>query len=324
MTSTTLPENSTNVRSRFQRRLPTWVKFAGLRLRLGLTSAFAPTRAADLAARLFSTPPRHAHTARERELLATGVRFEVGSGCGPLAAWRFGRHDRPAVVASHGWGGRGAQWRAFVPALLEEGYQVVVFDHAGHGLSAGRESTLVHFIDGLDAVIGALEQRGVSVAALLGHSLGAAAVGSWLHRSGRDIPAILVAPPASVLRYSRLFARQLGIPERVRRAMQERLERRLGRPWSDFELPGSVAGARSRALVIHDAEDPEVPFSAGLGVARAWRGASLLRTRGLGHRAILRDPQVVRDAIEFLARRMVFAPPPAEGARVFHAPAPIA
>jgi hypothetical protein len=199
-----------------------------------------------------------------------------------------------------------------------------VFDHVGHGMSEGRDSTLVHFIDGLDAVVRHLQIQGVRIAALLGHSLGAAAVGSWLNGSGRDIPAILVAPPASVLRYSHLFARRLGIPEKVRRVMQERLERRIGRPWTDFELPAAVAEARSRALVIHDAHDSEVAFSAGLGVARSWPGAALLRTHGLGHRAILRDPQVVRDAIDFLERRVVFAPPPPEGARPFHAPSPIA
>ena len=326
MSPTTLTVNSTNVRryEASRRRLPTWMTLAPVRVKLGVASLLAPGCAADIAARLFCAPPRHAHTARERELLAAGSRFDVTVGFTRIAAWRFGRADRPAIVASHGWGGRGAQWRAFVPALLEEGYQVVVFDHAGHGHSEGHESTLVHFIDALDAVLREVEAQGVEIAALLGHSLGAAAVGAWLHRTGRDIPAVLLAPPSSVLRYSRLFARQLGIPERVRRVMQERIERRIGRPWTDFELPGSVANARSRALVIHDADDAEVPFAAGLGVARAWRGASLLRTQGLGHRAILRDPQVVRDALDFLQRRMVFAPPPQEGARVFHAPAPLA
>ena len=324
MAPTTLTGNSTNVRRYRAPRVAAWLSLAPLRAKLALASVFAPGQAADMAARLFSTPPRHAHTARERELLSTGARFDVTVGFNRLSAWRFGRPDRPAVVASHGWGGRGGQWRAFVPALVEEGYQVVVFDHVGHGMSEGEDATLVSFIDGLDAVIRHLQARGVRIAALLGHSLGAAAVGSWLNRSGRDIAAVLIAPPASVLRHSHHFARRLGIPEKVRRAMQERLERRIGRPWTDFELPGAVAGARSRALVIHDAHDGEVPFSAGLGVARSWPAAAFLRTDGLGHRAILRDAQVVRDALDFLQRRTVFAPPPPEGARVFHAPSPIA
>ena len=308
--------NSTNVRNAFA--------YAWTRLSFAITAALAPAKAVENAARLFATPPRHSHTARELELLSTGARYAVASAYGPLAAWRFGRADRPAVVLVHGWGGRGAQLRAFVPALLEAGFQVVLFDHPGHGYSAGDESSLVHFVAGLEAVIAEAEARAVKVAGILGHSLGAAAIGSWLDQSRRELRAVLVAPPTSVERYSGHFARRLGISETVRRAMQERFERRLGRRWSDFELPQAVAHVRAAALVIHDASDREVPYSSGLALARAWKGARLVRTEGLGHRMILRDATVVRDAVDFLGARVVFAPPPAPGERrAFAAPAPI-
>ena len=314
--STIPAQNSTNVRHAM---LHAWT-----RLHLAVTAAFAPARAVDTAARLFSTPPRFEHTARELELLSTGTRYSVASAYGPLAAWRFGRTDRPVAILVHGWGGRGAQLRAFVPALLEAGYQVVLFDHVGHGYSPRGQSTLVHFLAGLEAVVADVESQGGKVAALVGHSLGAAAVGTWLNQTRRDVRAVLIAPPTSVERYSGHFARRLGIPEKVRRAMQERFERTLGRRWSEFELPHGVANARAEALVIHDAGDREVPQSGGMALARAWKGARFAPTRGLGHRMILRDPAVVRDAIDFLERRVVFAPPPAAGERLaFNAPAPI-
>ena len=308
--------NSTNVRS-------VWA-YAWTRLNLAVTATLAPAKAVDTAARLFATPPRHEHSARELELLSTGTRYDIASAYGPLAAWRFGRADRPAVMLVHGWGGRGAQLRVFVPTLLEAGFQVVLFDHAGHGFSSAGQSSLVHFIAGLEAVIAEAEARGVKIAGLVGHSLGAAAVGTWLNQSRRGIRAVLVAPPTSVERYSGHFARRLGIPEPVRRAMQERFERTLGRRWSDFELPQAVANVQAPALVIHDAGDREVPQASGLALARAWKGARFLRTRGLGHRTILRDPAVVRDAVDFLEGAVVFAPPPAPGDRLaFNAPAPI-
>ena len=316
MPASTASLNSTNVRNA--------INFAWYRLSLAVTSALAPRKAVDQAARLFSTPPRHAHTARELELLSTGTRYNVATAYGTLAAWRFGRADRPVVVLVHGWGGRGAQLRAFVPALLDAGYQVVTFDHVGHGLSDADESTLVHFIAGLDAVVADAEARGVKVVGLIGHSLGAAATGAWLNRTRRELRAVLIAPPNSVERYSGFFARKLGISESVRRAMQERFERTLGLRWSEFELPDSVAQVRARALVIHDAGDREVSQAAGLAIARAWRGARFASTRGLGHRMILRDAAVVQDAIDFIADRVVFAPPPAKGERAaFGAPAPI-
>ncbi|HEY2629037.1 MAG TPA: alpha/beta fold hydrolase [Usitatibacter sp.] len=270
------------------------------RLRMAVTSAVAPEAAIVIASRLFTTPPHFAHTPAELELLEKGVRFDVPSPVGRLAAWRFGDASRSAIVISHGWGGRGAQLRAFVPAFVEAGYQVVVFDHAGHGLSGGTEATLVHFVGGLDAVLRDVESGGVRVVGLVGHSLGAAAVTAWLNESQREMRAVLVAPPISLQRYSRFFARRVGITEPVRRAMQERFERRYGYRWDDFELPASVAQMRGQGLVIHDEDDRDVVIASGLALSRAWPGARFIGTKGLGHRRILRDPAVVAHTVDFV------------------------
>lgn len=308
--------NSTNVRNTLQ--------FAWERLALGVAAAVAPRKAVERAARLFATPPRHPHTAREVELLQTGRGFVVPVGLARIAAWRFGDEDRPAVIFSHGWGGRGAQFRAFVAPLVEAGYQVILFDHEGHGHSEGTEASLIHFMHGVEAVVAHVEKR-APVAGLVGHSLGAAAVGSWLNASGRDIRAVLIAPPTSIERYSSHFARRMGLPEAIRRGMQERFEQRLGRRWKEFELPGSVAKVAAPALVIHDEGDRDVAFENGLALARAWRDARMVRTRGLGHRAVLREAEVVQDALDFIADRTVFPRPLAHGeASPFREPAPIA
>jgi pimeloyl-ACP methyl ester carboxylesterase len=300
--------NSTNVRKT--------MAFAWNRMRLSIASLVAPQRAIDIAARLFATPPRYAHTPREQELLATGERFDVQAPDAKLAAWRFGRADRPAVVVSHGWGGRGAQFRAFVPQLLDSGYQVIVFDHAGHGLSEGAESSLIHFMRDIGAVVSHVELRGAKVVALIGHSLGAAAAAAWLNASRREMRVVLVAPPTSIARYFGWFARRLGLPESIRAQMQQRFEHRLGHRWDEFELPHSVRSVRAHALIVHDTGDREVSPASGRALAREWPDARLLLTEGLGHRAILRDPQVVADSVDFISNRVVFRRPALEPAPI--------
>ena len=99
-----LARNSTNVRQMM------WL--AWQRVRFQVTSTLTPRVAVEEAAKLFTTPPRIPHTAKERAFLQGGERFEVRDQDLSLVAWRFGARNRPVVLLSHGWGGRGANWRA--------------------------------------------------------------------------------------------------------------------------------------------------------------------------------------------------------------------
>src|SRR5260221_3494620 len=314
MFATSATINSTNVRNH--------ARLAWERLNFAVSAVLAPDRAVDRAARLFTTPRRLANTFPDREPRASAKEFVVAAPGARIAAGRFGDEDPPAIVVAHGWGGRGAQLRAFVPALLEAGFQVVLFDHIGHGHSEGAEASLVHFIKGIDAVVRAVEAQGARVAGMIAHSLGAAAATAWLNHTRREMRVVLIAPPTSLERYSGYFARRLSMPESVRRAMQRRFETRFGQRWEEFELPQSVAKVLAQALVIHDADDREVAPASGLALARAWPTAQWLRTRGLGHRLILRNAEVVADAVDFIADRVRFAAAPRRGeASAYLAPA---
>jgi pimeloyl-ACP methyl ester carboxylesterase len=262
---------------------------------------------------MFITPPRFDHSALERKLIASAVAVPIDTPYGRIAAWRVGDLSAPAVVLCHGWGGRGAQLRGFVAPLVNAGYQVVFFDHLGHGMSDGRQAALVDFWRGVEAVWDALIDRGITVHGMVSHSLGGAAVASALRRSltRKHINAptprvVLIAPPASLIRYSKMFARYIGITERIRRAMQWRFEQRYGVSWEEFELPQSVESIVAPALFIHDRDDRETKFDGGLALAKTWPGARFVATSKLGHRRILRDSTVIHHAIDFLADRVEF------------------
>jgi len=67
------------------------------------------------------------------------------------------------------------------------------------------------------------------------------------------------------------------------------------------------------ALIVHDLEDPDVPWSEGERYARYWPGARLLSTQGLGHRRVLSEPAVI-------AASLAFARGEAVGVRVIGTP----
>ena len=272
-------------------RISTNVRFAAAAL-------LAPDLAGAWAERLFLTPPPPRLEATALDLIDARSSFLVHK-TRHIAVWEWGWKSRgaPAVLLAHGWGGHAAQMRAFVFALLAAGYRVIGFDQPAHGLSEGRLTSLVDFAD----VLAAVAAKHGPVHAVIAHSLGAAAAGVALARGLPVRNAVLVSPPADVAGYSRRFARWHWIPEPVRRSMQAAIEERYGVRWEELEVERVAARINARALVIHDRDDPVVPWRHGQRVARAWRGARLLLTQGLGHGRILRDEAVARAAADFIA-----------------------
>jgi pimeloyl-ACP methyl ester carboxylesterase len=282
-------QKSTSVRSR---RAPLGVRL--MRPGIVALSALSPRIAARLAERMFLTPPRHPAPQPELAALASARQATVRSDDANLTTWTWG--DGPAVLLVHGWGGRGGQMFPFVAPLLARGHSVVTFDAPGHGRSPGSRSSLVEFIRAIHAVEGAVGP----LQGVIAHSIGAAATACAL-RDGLDADsAVFVAPPTDLALYATLALDTLGFGRRARDLMRERVETRLGVPWSMLDVPGFAPLMRTPLLVIHDLDDIEVPWQDGAVIAQAWPGARLSVTSGLGHRRVLRDAAVVGEAVGFL------------------------
>ena len=111
---------------------------------------------------------------------------------------------------------------------------------------------------------------------------------------------VLLAAPADVTRFSTAFADHLRLPSGARAVMRRNLEARLQIRWEDLHLPTIARTLSARALLLHDRKDEEVPFVHVEEIAAAWPDARLVPTAGLGHRGLLRDPEVVRETVAFL------------------------
>jgi len=270
---------------------------APVRAAFGCLGRRAPGLAAGVAEALFLTPARFRRPERERRWLEAAAPFTVRAGGRRIAAWSWGEPDRPAVLLAHGWAGRGSQLGAFAGALAAAGLRAVAFDAPGHGDSAGRRSSLLAMSDALLAVAESAE----SIAGVVAHSAGAAAA-TWALRRGLPAPRLVyVAPPAELSSYALTFGAAVGLPPAVAGRMQRRIEGRFGVRWHELHGLGVARSLRAKLLVVHDRDDAEVALADGAALAAAWPGARLLATAGLGHRRLLRDPEVVTAVIDFLS-----------------------
>ena len=269
---------------------PLWM----LRTAFRAVGSVAPGVAARWADTIFCRPPRPEPRPSEEVFLATGERLTVRSEDQDLAVWTWG--DGPVIVLAHGWGGRAGRFSSIGGALVGAGFRVVLFDAPAHGASMGRQASLPQFSRALREVGAAVGP----VYGLVGHSLGGAAVSLAIGQGLAAQRAVLLAPPADVFLFSHAFAKHLRIPPRARDVMQHNLETRLQVRWEELHIPTLAKTLTPLALIVHDVQDADVPYGHGEEIARAWPGAELFTTTGLGHRAILRNPEVIRRIVIFL------------------------
>jgi pimeloyl-ACP methyl ester carboxylesterase len=284
----------------FPARISTIVRFSArpwwlvLRAYFWAASRLLPDVARRHAERFFTMPPRYAgRTAHP----ADARRETVVSGKHGLAVWQAGPLGAPAILLVHGWGGRGLQMGAFVSPLLAKGYRVVWFDNPGHGESGRDAVALPDFVRALETLVATHGP----FAAAIGHSLGAAALGVALRRGVKLGRVAFVSPPPSIDEHTRKFARLLGITPGIRDAMRRNLERRYGIRFEDIDRIEELERLRVPALFVHDSEDTEVPFEHTLRLSARLPEARLIRTYGLGHYRLLRDPSVVAATVDFVS-----------------------
>lgn len=266
-----------------------------LRGSLRLLYALAPQTAVRYAYRLWTTPTRMPLRAEDRVLLAQAQRLSFVWNGKPVAVYAWGAGE--TVLLLHGWSGRAAQWRDFIDPLVAAGFRVIAFDAPAHGASAGWRTTLPE----LAAAVYALAAQVGPLRGLIAHSLGVACGALALRQELRVQRVVGISAPARFEALLDHFTRMLALPADFVDRLSRLIETRHGaRVWEELSIDCNARMLTTPALLIHDRDDRTLGPAHGRALARAWTGAHLVETTGLGHSRILADRQVVRLAVDFL------------------------
>jgi pimeloyl-ACP methyl ester carboxylesterase len=270
-----------------------------LRAAHAIVGRLAPTATAHRARTVFLTPRRAPERPWESAVEARGFRQTLPDGASVL---RFGGPG-PRVLALHGWEGRATQLGPLAESLVPRGFEVLALDGPAHGKSPGRQAHPIAFARALLAADEALGP----FHAVVGHSMGGGATALALDWGLRAERAVLLGAPASIAGVLARFGRYVGLPSGAQSRFVAAVEAHVGVPVDEVQVDAVAARLRVPALVVHDRGDLEVPFEDGLAIARSWRGASLLTTDGLGHRRVLRDPDVLAAVASFIGESEAIA-----------------
>jgi pimeloyl-ACP methyl ester carboxylesterase len=277
-----------------------------VRKAFGLLERVAPAVGSRVALELWCTPPAVEMSLRMPPGVTAGEPVEAFWDGHRVAGEAWG--DGPPVYLVHGWGGCRAHLAVFVKPLVAEGNRVIAFDLPSHndsdaGALAPGRTTVVECAEAVRAVVDAHGPAHAVVA----HSLGAKAVALAAARGAPIERMVFLAPMGDFDWYLDIFADRHGFGPRIRDGLRRRLDRRLGMPLFDTDIPrlaDQIAGT-TELLVIHDPDDPDSPYEMSQQIPDVWPGASLVTTRGLGrlaHYRILRHRPAINAAVEFISR----------------------
>lgn len=253
---------------------------------------------------MFCTPPFFPETEYDRKACADAEPLDLPFEDIVLRGYAWGKG--PTVLLLHGWGSRASHMASIARVVSRAGLRAVAIDMPGHGGSlkegSDNRSSLPRFCRALATVAGAVGK----LHAVIGHSLGGAAAiltsgeSPVALRGGIDAERVVaVSSPAGLETIVDSFCRMHGIPER-RDEIIGGIESGYGFPREAYSAVSAARAVNERLLIIHDRDDPVVPFADAVKVHEACPSARLVVTEGARHREILANRTMLRAVREFL------------------------
>ncbi len=282
-----------------------------IRLCFQVTGLLAPRLAGWAAFRLFIRPMSRAKKLRPEmqaqidHSLAQADSRLVETSVGPvmLHCWRATQANsrpEPKVLLLHGWTSRSDYMLNYVPLLLERGITCYAMDFPAHGRSPGKTLQYWQAV----AAIQEVQWQIGPLTAQIGHSFGGAmSMMATRMPDGKPCESapghlVLVAAPASLSSPAGYLVRQLALSKAVQRHFEQFLVANDQRPIEQLSCADLRQHWSGRLTVVHDQGDVEVPYENALEIKAAYPQAELITTQGLGHRRILRTPEVSAQIVE--------------------------
>lgn len=271
------------------------LKLGMLRLFFPQLQRYFPTLADRLSPSLFLTPPRFPETWPERNLRKEAVVEFIEINGKKTAIYSWGKGD--PVLLIHGWAGRAANFSHFIRELVKAGYRALSFDAPAHGISTGKKTHLLEFMEAANAIA----ERHGALSACIGHSLGGVAAYLLASRGMKTKALITLGCPSRENDiFHTFFVHRLNGTLQSVPYLKKWILTHLNFDFDKtFPLHKHPLQDPSSLFIIHDQEDKESNIKESSLLHEANQGSSLYITQGLGHIKTLKDPTVIEKTLAF-------------------------
>jgi pimeloyl-ACP methyl ester carboxylesterase len=274
-----------------------------IRARLNILALVSPRKAAIKAFSLFTTPFRRSRK-KAPPIFEKGESLSFKLEGHTVRGHRWfptTGYDAPlkTVLIAHGFESSSRNFDLYIIDLLRKGYKVLAFDAPAHGESGGKRIPLTLYIKVLQVIY---RDYG-PVHSYIGHSFGGLALALFVESIEHNAytKLALIAPAAETVTAVDAFFQLLRLNEEVRREMEEWVEGFSGHPFSYYSIRRALHQVQADILWVQDEDDPITPLRDALLVKEEnYPNVRFILTKGLGHRKIYRDPEVMKQVLTFI------------------------
>jgi pimeloyl-ACP methyl ester carboxylesterase len=181
--------------------------------------------------------------------------------------------------------------------FADKGYKVITFDAFAHGLSPGKQTTVLEFI----RIIKELAKSYGPFKAMIGHSLGGIACGKAVLEGVKTDTLITIGSPTTFQYLLDAFGQIINAGKKTTEYIKDFVEGYAKAPIEDYSLTNIGRQLNVPGLIIHDQNDKEAIYDNALLFDKTWKSGTLLTTKGLGHSRILRDRNVISQIIDYVS-----------------------
>ena len=248
-----------------------------------------PALTKRIAKRLFFKPSNYKTTPLENYYLKKGRPFEISVNGKTVKCWKWG--TGPSILLAHGWNGRGIQLHHFIEPLLRKGYSVIAYDAPGHGESEGKTSSYFEITDTIRTLLNS--SNGYDIQGVIAHSLGASATVNSIAKERNSLEVVLIAPALRLAEVLYGYFDHIGVPKPLYRSLISEYEDQFGYSMDHDNPSNLLREVKSRILIVHDKDDPTIPFFHSKELSDEFQNITLHTTERLGHKKILADRFIV-------------------------------
>mgnify|MGYP003447063154 FL=1 len=268
------------------------------RTKFKILTSISKRKAAEKAFELFCTPqirnkkklPKIFETAERLQLKVDGI---------IVRRWRFNHPAARKVLILHGYESSVTNFDRYVKPLINKGYEVLAFDAPANGRSDGKQITLPLY----SKMIKEIHKKFGPVQSFMAHSFGGLALSLALEEINHDdnYKVALIAPASETRTAINTFFSFLKLSPDIREDFEKIIVEKGGVHSDWYSIARAMTKIKAKVLWFHDEDDDVTPLSDAIQVKEAnYPNVEFVITKGLGHRRIYRDNEVVKAIVEFL------------------------